>query len=182
MKLHCFLFFFYLRSLSLTHTPSAYTHASISIDTAQSLLLSSIFALLLSHVSHHVFPVAFIYLSYQIVPEFFRHFWIRRMALDRRNYKQLVETTVELAHKIGGADIIQRVVEDLKDESEPYRKARIRIIASIDHSLLGVFFLFLLSLAAFLSLPFSHAVRANSMTKFPDFVRYCVRSFGRYSS
>jgi len=24
-----------------------------------------------------------------ILPEFFKHFWIRRMALDRRNYKQL---------------------------------------------------------------------------------------------
>jgi hypothetical protein len=105
------------------------------------------------------------------------------MALDRRNYKQLVDTTVELANKaipppptplglnrsaernlcvrvracvhacacvrararvcvrvcvccnvcvcttphglsaqVGGAEIIARVVDDLKDESEPYRK------------------------------------------------------------
>ena len=44
------------------------------------------------------------------------------MALDRRNYKQVVETTVELANKVGGAEIIGRIVEGLKDESEPYRK------------------------------------------------------------
>ena len=35
-----------------------------------------------------------------ILPEFFRNFWVRRMALDRRNYRQLVETTVELANKV----------------------------------------------------------------------------------
>ena len=34
------------------------------------------------------------------MPEFFRNFWVRRMALDRRNYRQLVETTVEIANKV----------------------------------------------------------------------------------
>merc|ERR1712070_670076 len=41
---------------------------------------------------------------------------------DRRNYRQLVETTVELAEKVGSSEIVTRIVEDLKDESEPYRK------------------------------------------------------------
>ena len=36
----------------------------------------------------------------QILPEFFKHFWVRRMALDRRNYRALVETTVEVAGKV----------------------------------------------------------------------------------
>ena len=40
------------------------------------------------------------YIRNEILPEFFRNFWVRRMALDRRNYKQLVETTVELANKV----------------------------------------------------------------------------------
>ena len=40
------------------------------------------------------------YIRHEILPEFFRNFWVRRMALDRRNYKQLVETTVELANKV----------------------------------------------------------------------------------
>lgn len=63
-----------------------------------------------------------VYVRQKILPEFFRHFWVRRMASDRRNYRQLVDTTVSLADKVGGADIIGRVVEDLKDENEPYRK------------------------------------------------------------
>ena len=62
------------------------------------------------------------YIKKEILPEFFRNFWVRRMALDRRNYKQLVETTAELANKVGVAEIVVKIVDDLKDESEPYRK------------------------------------------------------------
>ena len=36
------------------------------------------------------------------------------MALDRRNYRQVVETTVELAQKAGVAEIVGRIVDDLK--------------------------------------------------------------------
>ena len=35
---------------------------------------------------------------------------------------QLVDTTVEIANKVGGAEIVSRLVEDLKDENEQYRK------------------------------------------------------------
>jgi splicing factor 3B subunit 1 len=62
------------------------------------------------------------YVKEHVLPPFFRHFWVRRMALDRRNYRQLVETTVELANNVGASEIIMRVVDDLKDESEPYRR------------------------------------------------------------
>ncbi|ELR17574.1 splicing factor 3b subunit 1, putative [Acanthamoeba castellanii str. Neff] len=62
------------------------------------------------------------YVRDEILPEFFKCFWIRRMALDRRNYRQLVDTTVELANKVGASEIVGRIVDDLKDESEPYRK------------------------------------------------------------
>jgi splicing factor 3B subunit 1 len=62
------------------------------------------------------------YVKEAILPEFFRHFWVRRMALDRRNYKQVVETTVEIANKVGCSEVVSRIVDDLKDESEPYRK------------------------------------------------------------
>ena len=40
------------------------------------------------------------YIRAEILPEFFRNFWVRRMALDRRNYRALVETTTELAQKV----------------------------------------------------------------------------------
>lgn len=62
------------------------------------------------------------YIRTDILGPFFANFWVRRMALDRRNYRQLVETTVELANKVGCAEVVARVVEDLKDESEPYRR------------------------------------------------------------
>lgn len=44
------------------------------------------------------------------------------VALDRRNYQQVVETTVELANKAGVAEIVGRVVVGLKDENEAYRR------------------------------------------------------------
>lgn len=67
----------------------------------------------------------------EILPEFFRQFWTRRTASEKRNWKQLVETTVELANKVGGADIIGRIVEDLKDESEVYRKMVMETIEKV---------------------------------------------------
>eukprot|EP00897_Mesotaenium_endlicherianum_P003517 jgi/Mesen1/3193/ME000184S02249 len=71
------------------------------------------------------------YIRTEILPEFFRNFWVRRMALDRRNYRQLVETTVEIANKVGVGDIVGRVVEDLKDESEPYRRMVMETIEKV---------------------------------------------------
>ncbi|CEG49811.1 Splicing factor 3b, subunit 1 [Plasmopara halstedii] len=75
------------------------------------------------------------YVKEKILPEFFRHFWVRRMALDRRNYRQLVETTVELANNVGASEIISRVVDDLKDESEPYRRMVMEAIQNIIQNL-----------------------------------------------
>ncbi|KAI8913712.1 armadillo-type protein [Entophlyctis helioformis] len=68
------------------------------------------------------------YIKEEILPEYFRNFWVRRMALDRRNYKQLVETTVEIAQKVGVAEIVSRIVEGLKDESEAYRKMVMEVL------------------------------------------------------
>ena len=62
------------------------------------------------------------YIKAEILPEFFKNFWIRRMALDKRNFQHVVETTVALADKVGASEIVTRIVEDLNDESEPYRK------------------------------------------------------------
>ena len=62
------------------------------------------------------------YIRAEILPEFFRNFWVRRMTQDHRNCRQLVDTTVAIANKVGVADIMGRTVEDLKDESDPYRR------------------------------------------------------------
>ncbi|KAM0745770.1 small nuclear ribonucleoprotein [Meredithblackwellia eburnea MCA 4105] len=71
------------------------------------------------------------YVKKEILPEFFKNFLVRRMALDRRNYRQVVETTVELAQKAGVSEIVGRIVNDLKDESEPYRKMVMEIITKV---------------------------------------------------
>ena len=75
------------------------------------------------------------YVREEILPEFFRNFWVRRMALDRRNYRQLVETTVEMANSVGASDIVSRIVDDLKDESEPYRRMVMEAIDQIIQNL-----------------------------------------------
>ena len=62
------------------------------------------------------------YIKQDILPDFFKVFWVRRMALDCRDYKKMAETTVELAQKAGASEITGCVVNGLKDEAEPYRK------------------------------------------------------------
>lgn len=71
------------------------------------------------------------FLRAKVMPDFFKNFWVRRMALDRRNYRQVVETTVELAQKVGVLEIVTRVVDILKDESEPYRKMGVETIEKV---------------------------------------------------
>ncbi|KZT53002.1 small nuclear ribonucleo protein [Calocera cornea HHB12733] len=71
------------------------------------------------------------YIKHDILPEFFKAFWVRRMALDKRNFKQVVETTVELAQKAGVSEIVGRIVNDLKDDSEPYRKMVMETITQV---------------------------------------------------
>lgn len=36
-------------------------------------------------------------------------------------FRQLVDTTVEISQKVGSAEMISRIVDDLKDENEQYR-------------------------------------------------------------
>ena len=71
------------------------------------------------------------YIKNDVLPDFFKHFWNHRMALDRRNYKQLVDTTVEIANKVDASEIIRRIVDDLKDENEAYRKMVMETIEKI---------------------------------------------------
>ncbi|KAI1729329.1 splicing factor 3B subunit 1 domain-containing protein [Ditylenchus destructor] len=71
------------------------------------------------------------YIREEILAPFFRAFWNHRMAMDRRNYKQLVDTTVEIAQKVGSVEIITRIVDDLKDENEQYRKMVMETIENI---------------------------------------------------
>ena len=48
---------------------------------------------------------------------------------------QLVDTTVEIANKVGGAEIVSRVVEDLKDENEQFRKMVMDCLEKVNDTL-----------------------------------------------
>ncbi|CAO1625577.1 unnamed protein product [Jaminaea pallidilutea] len=75
------------------------------------------------------------FLKEEMLPDFFKHFWVRRMALDRRNYRQVVETTVSLSQKTGVTEIVGRIVNELKDENEPFRKMVMETIQKVVASL-----------------------------------------------
>ncbi|KAF5573420.1 hypothetical protein FPANT_12389 [Fusarium pseudoanthophilum] len=75
------------------------------------------------------------YLKEHVLDEFFKSFWVRRMALDKRNYRQVVETTVDIGQKVGVSEIVERIVNNLKDESEPYRKMTVETVEKIVASL-----------------------------------------------
>jgi splicing factor 3B subunit 1 len=75
------------------------------------------------------------YLKENVLNDFFKSFWVRRMALDKRNYRQVVDTTVDIAQKVGGGEIIERMVNNLKDESEAYRKMTVETVEKIVASL-----------------------------------------------
>jgi len=71
------------------------------------------------------------------MPDYFKYYWVKRTALDRRNYRLMVETTCEIAMKVGAAEIMDKVVNDLKDENEPFRKMVMETIEKFIN-LLGV--------------------------------------------
>ncbi|KAK3330805.1 armadillo-type protein [Apodospora peruviana] len=75
------------------------------------------------------------YLKEKVLDEFFANFWVRRMALDKRNYRQVVETTVDIGQKVGVSEILERIVGNLKDESEAYRKMTVETVEKIVASL-----------------------------------------------
>ncbi|KAL1894643.1 U2 snRNP component prp10 [Ceratocystis pirilliformis] len=75
------------------------------------------------------------YLKEHVLDEFFKSFWVRRMALDKRNYRQVVETTVDIGQKVGSGEILERIVINLKDESEPYRKMTVETVEKVVASL-----------------------------------------------
>lgn len=75
------------------------------------------------------------YLKEHVLSEFFKSFWVRRMAMDKRNYRQVVETTVDIGQKVGVGEIVERIVNNLKDESESYRKMTLETVEKVIASL-----------------------------------------------
>ena len=55
------------------------------------------------------------------MPEFFKNMWTRRTAGNRYTAKILVETTNEIAQRVGAQEVIRRLVPCMKDENEWFR-------------------------------------------------------------
>ena len=71
------------------------------------------------------------YVKEEISTDFFSNFWNRRMALDRRNYKGVIDVTVEIAKKISCAEVLNIIVYYLKDENEIFRKMTLECVEKI---------------------------------------------------
>ncbi|ODQ66922.1 ARM repeat-containing protein [Nadsonia fulvescens var. elongata DSM 6958] len=74
------------------------------------------------------------YLKEQVVPEFFKCFWIRRIALGRFN-SLVIDTTLEISQKVGVSEVLERIVLVLKDEAEPFRKMGVITVEKVISSL-----------------------------------------------
>ncbi len=75
------------------------------------------------------------YVRETVCPNFFDKLWQRRMAADKRNYRQLVDTTIEIATKVGGSFVIERIVTGLKDENDAFKKMVMETIEKIVQTL-----------------------------------------------
>jgi splicing factor 3B subunit 1 len=75
------------------------------------------------------------FLKAEIRQPFFKHFWNRRMALDKRNYRLVIETTVDLGKRIGCSEILSQVHQYLKDDNEPFRKMTAETVEKMISSL-----------------------------------------------
>ncbi|ETW52238.1 hypothetical protein PFUGPA_05851 [Plasmodium falciparum Palo Alto/Uganda] len=75
------------------------------------------------------------YINEEIVNPFFEKFWVMRNSNDKKSFNLIVDTTVEIAKKIGAYSVIYRIVDDLKDPSEQYRKMVMQTIQNVVNEL-----------------------------------------------
>ena len=72
-----------------------------------------------------------LYVKNEIFDEFFNNFWNRRVSLDKKNYKLVINATIEIAKKISGNDVINKILIFLKDENEIFRKMTMECLTMI---------------------------------------------------
>ncbi|SOV20836.1 splicing factor 3B subunit 1, putative [Plasmodium sp. DRC-Itaito] len=75
------------------------------------------------------------YINQEIVNPFFEKFWNMRNSNDKKSFILIVDTTVEISKKIGASSVISKIVDDLKDPSEQYRKMVLQTIQNIINEL-----------------------------------------------
>jgi splicing factor 3B subunit 1 len=67
----------------------------------------------------------------EVLPKYFDNLWIVRNSIDRKTCVILTDTTVSIAAKTGGSEIVARIVDDLKDSSEPFRRMVVDVIFKV---------------------------------------------------
>lgn len=71
------------------------------------------------------------FIKNEILEDFILFFWDRRMCSDKRSYKLLIDTAVEISGKIGSNDIIKLIYEKLYDENINMKRLTIDAISKI---------------------------------------------------
>lgn len=66
-----------------------------------------------------------------VVEPFFTNFWTPRLSLNVINVKNVISTTVEIASKIGGCDIIEKLVPYIRHENESFRRMAVEGVQNI---------------------------------------------------
>lgn len=75
------------------------------------------------------------YIRQEVLPEFFACFWTPAATSQRRISSQLVQTTIQLSYQVGVSEIIDRIVDGLRDPSPSHRKVVMETIDKIIHNL-----------------------------------------------
>lgn len=70
-----------------------------------------------------------------IVEAFFKNFWSRRIALDKKFTNLCIIACHSLSLKVGTVDVMMEILPSLKDESEPYRRMSLEAIDKVLTSL-----------------------------------------------
>ncbi|KAG0660560.1 hypothetical protein C6P44_003064 [Monosporozyma unispora] len=67
-------------------------------------------------------------LKEEMAPSFYKHFWTRRISLDKKLNKMTVYTTVILAEKVGCKYTIEQLLDPLRDEAIAFRTMSIHAV------------------------------------------------------
>lgn len=68
------------------------------------------------------------YVREEIWPSFARHFWTRKVAIDRRINLSVMDTTIALSKCVGPVEILKQLSVFLRDESEQFRRMTVETI------------------------------------------------------
>jgi splicing factor 3B subunit 1 len=72
------------------------------------------------------------YIRNTILQRFLEGFWtLRRMSLERKSSVALIETTVDIAKKIGSSELLEQLGPDMKDENESFQRMVVETVTKL---------------------------------------------------